>query len=404
MTVTGDAWAVADPTLCPICGRESCKDHLPAPPADEAPAEAPRLRAVRACDVMQEAAPVEILEGVAWAGCVTVMPAESGSGKTFVALDQAAAISSGFSWHGRDVIQGSVVHVSYEGDALGLRLRAMRDTRQARLEHVYVIRASNPLSPIVTREGEQRSVGERDIVAALDALQQTIEADGRPPIRLVVFDTVRASLDGSEDSSECVSAFLRAVRRILARMPGAAALLIHHTGWQDGDNQRKRERGSSAFRGNVDATIYLEAGPYDPVRECATLTLTTKKVRDGERPAPLRMTRQRVSLDEQDRHGNPLTSCVIDPDHRTTADMDAERTQATAAAHQALDLTVLRAMQDHPAATSIRHVRAFVGGNHDTVASAVARVVCAGWAVEGKRGKPYVVTEAGVLVLKGRPV
>ena len=29
MTPTADAWAVADPTLCPTCGKDSCEDHLP---------------------------------------------------------------------------------------------------------------------------------------------------------------------------------------------------------------------------------------------------------------------------------------------------------------------------------------------------------------------------------------
>ena len=27
-----DAWNVADPILCPICGRESCDDHVPGDP------------------------------------------------------------------------------------------------------------------------------------------------------------------------------------------------------------------------------------------------------------------------------------------------------------------------------------------------------------------------------------
>lgn len=40
----GDAWIKADPTLCPVCGRESCEDHLPPesspPPAAPLPSEA----------------------------------------------------------------------------------------------------------------------------------------------------------------------------------------------------------------------------------------------------------------------------------------------------------------------------------------------------------------------------
>ena len=87
-------------------------------------------------------------------------------------------------------------------------------------------------------------------------------------------------MTGSEDSSEHVSAFLRAGRRLMARTPGAAWCLVHHAGWQDGDSARKRERGSSAWRGNCDATLYLEAGEYDTERGEALLTLRVLKVRD----------------------------------------------------------------------------------------------------------------------------
>ncbi len=98
-------------------------------------------------------------------------------------------------------------------------------------------------------------------------------------------DTVRASLSGSEDSSETVSAYLRAIRRQLRHLPGAGAILAHHSGWQDGDQKRRRERGSSSFRGNVDGTLYLEVSDERGSEDVA-LSLRTLKRRDGERPRP----------------------------------------------------------------------------------------------------------------------
>ena len=32
MSDPGDAWNVADPTVCPVCGRETCEDHVPSNP------------------------------------------------------------------------------------------------------------------------------------------------------------------------------------------------------------------------------------------------------------------------------------------------------------------------------------------------------------------------------------
>src|SRR5262245_39498088 len=126
-----EAWRDADPTACahPGCDRgDACEEHLPPAPATPAtktvtkPAT-PRLTVYRARDLIHEPRPVEIIEGLAWEGRLTVVVAPSGDGKTFVLLDAAAAISDGVSWHGRTVRQGSVFYVSFEGDALGLRIR-----------------------------------------------------------------------------------------------------------------------------------------------------------------------------------------------------------------------------------------------------------------------------------------
>ncbi len=376
-------------------------DHAPAWEWDDANTTAdkparPRLRAIPAAQAMAEPVPVEIVEGLLWAGCVTVLVAESSAGKTFVALDLAAAISAGFSWHGRDVTRGSVIHIGYEGDAIGLRLRALSEHRHAQLDHVYRLRAAAPLSPLVSREGELSSLGELDVLDALRSLGHDLETDGKPPIVLIVVDTVRASLQGSEDSSEGVSAYLRAIRRLLEALPTAAALLVHHAGWQDGDAAKKRERGSSAFRGNVDATVYLTAGDYDRETESAALTLTTHKVRDGEKPPELHFIRQRVTFTETDRRGKPLTSCVIDPDLKTDADYAAERTQKASTAAAADDLRVLRVMAQHPTVTAQATLRQLAGLGKDPLSAAIARLVqrdCL--APPEKQRQPYTLTPLG---------
>jgi hypothetical protein len=344
---------------------------------------------------------VEIVEGMLWEGCLTVLAAESGAGKTFVLLDLAAAISDGVYWHGRTVQQGSVVYISYEGDALGLRLRALRDVGNYQLEHLYIVRGADPLSPRVTRDGEERSIGEITATAALETLAAELAVNHRPPIVAGFIDTVRASLTGSEDSSEHASAYLRAVRRIGSRLPNAAWCLAHHAGWQDGDTQRKRERGSSAWRGNCDATLYLEAGEYDADRGEAPLTLRTLKVRDAERPAPLHLIRRRVELMAADRHGDPLTSCIIERDRRTREDRDSERVQAVEAEHQEADLAVLKAMRDYRDATSISLLRPYVGLRTDVVTASVGRILRAHLATAGKRGQPYTLTPAGSERLNG---
>lgn len=397
--MSADAWTIADPTLCTTCGREACEDHLP--PEGHPQAASPRLIAVRALDLIDAPRPVPIVDGVCYSDSLTVIVAESSGSKTFVAFSLAAAVSDDIPWHGRQTQHGSVCYLSYEGDALGLRLRALRDVAGHRLENLYVIRAHDPLSPHVTREGEVRSIGELAVRAAIQTLQEQIDAARRPPLGLLVIDTARASMTGSEDSSEHVAAYLRAVRRVMALAPGAATVLCHHAGWQDGEQQRKRERGSSAWRGNCDATLYLEAGKYDEDRGEAALTLRTLKVRDAERPAPLRLIRRRVELSVMDRDGRPITSCIIVRDPRSREDHEAESRAAADAVRESTDVAVLKAITD-ALVTNQKGLREAVGLKADTVTQAVARLLRTALMTSGKRGEPYRLTEAGRLWMAAR--
>lgn len=383
--------SATDDTACLVCGRDSCDEHLE---------PAPRLRAVRAVDVIAAPPPTEVVEGVAWAGCITVLVSESGTGKTFVLLDLAAKISDGLRWHGREVLHGSVAYASFEGDAMSRRLEALRRTHGHRLEHLYLVRASDPISPHVTRDGETRSIGERDLDAALQRLHEDLSAAQRPPIRLLIIDTARASMAGSEDSSEHVSAYLRAVRRLLATLPDAGAILAHHAGWQDGEDRRRRERGSSAWRGNCDATLFLEAGDYDHERGEAELTLTSRKVRDAELPPPLSLIRRRVDLLETNRRGEPVTSCVIDRDRRPREDQATRKAREIETQAREEDRKTLRAIADRPElATSYDKLRLLLGGRKASVQESVTRLVQRGMVAPGRRGQPYIVTPAGEALL-----
>jgi hypothetical protein len=368
-----------------------------APAAEEA--EPSGLVAVPAGQVIESPPPIEIVQGLVWAGAVTLAVAEAGAGKTFVALAVGAAICEGRPWCGRRIRQGSVVYLSYEGDALNLRLRALRDVAGRRLDDFWVVQARDPLSPqIDSGRIESPSPGERHVGALLDELRDRFAAEGRPPVRLLVVDTVRCSLSGSEDQSDSVAGYLRAVRRIMTHAPDAGALLLHHAGWPDAETRRQRERGSSAWRGNVDATIYVEVGDALPSGG-ARLVLSSLKVRDAERPAPLHLLRSRVDLAIPGPDGLPLTSCVIEHDPRSAKDRQADAQAATDAEARSVDLQVLKtiAIARPDLSTSLRQIRALVGLRSQVVEDAVTRLVGAGWLTPPARQRePYVVTRPGL--------
>lgn len=355
-------------------------------------------------EMLHERPPTETIEGIAWAGMITVLVSESSAGKTFVLLDAAAAVSAGLSWQGRTTRQGTIAYCSFEGDALGVRLRGLQHHHGHHLDHLAVIRLTEPISPQTTREGEVCSLGERQLLHELDTLQQEITEHGLPPLVLIIIDTVRASMVGSEDSSEHVSAYLRVARRVLAQAPEAACVLAHHAGWQDGETKKKRERGSSSWRGNVDATLYLEAGAYNEHDRTAPLTLTTLKIRDSERPAPIHLLRRRVELNEMDPRGQPVSTCVIERDRRSLEDRQAETDVQTQQVTRHLDLKTLRAIQDRPnQATSQTQLRLLVGGRKVDVGESLSRLIQNGWVqLPEKQRQPYQITTAGLEALNSR--
>jgi AAA domain len=286
---------------------------------------------------------------------------------------------------------GSVAYVSFEGDALGLRLRALREAGTD-LSHLHVLQAGEPLSPRVDRDGtESPSAGETALGGALAELTARLTAQAAPPLTLLIVDTVRASLVGSEDRSEDVAAYLRAMRRLLAPYPEVGAILAHHAGWQDGETSRKRERGSSAFRGNVDGTLYLEVTDENRELGVASLTLTALKVRDEARPAPLRLLRATVTLAIVDADGRPHRTCRIETDPRSRQDVADEQARATADAAAALDRRAYDLIAKGEI-TNLRMLRLLLGVKTDAAEGAVARLLMAGRVRRPARQRaPYTV-------------
>ena len=110
----------------------------------------------------------------------------------------------------------------------------------------------------MTRDGEVCSIGEMAIAAETRRPRRRPGRAGRTGDPPCIVDTVR-SLTGSEDSSEPVSAYLRAVRRLMTRTPGAGWISPIMRAGRTARARRKRERGSSAWRGNCGRDAYLEA-------------------------------------------------------------------------------------------------------------------------------------------------
>jgi hypothetical protein len=176
-------------------------------------------------------------------------------------------------------------------------------------------------------------------------------------------------------------------------------LIVHHSGWQDGEGARKRERGSSAWRGNGDGTVYLEVVAGEPPDD-VELSLRTIKARDAGGYGPLTLIRRTVTIPgEFDTFGRPATSCIIVADARTTADRAAAAAEADAERHRPIDIKLLKTVRDHTV-TSGDQLRRLSRLGSAAAKAAVDRLVDAGLLREpSRKQQPFQLTEAGAAAL-----
>jgi hypothetical protein len=156
---------------------------------------------------------------------ITVLYGQSGSGKTFVALDYGMRIAQ----------SKPVMFVPAEDVAgLALRRRAWRGFHQNTTGTIYTwpeeVNLMNPSGEVDTFIDQARGLD----------------------LGIMVFDTLHQSMVGAdENSSRDMGIVIQSCKRI-QRETGAAVMLVHHTG-KNGSS----ERGSSALRGAAHTMIEL---------------------------------------------------------------------------------------------------------------------------------------------------
>jgi hypothetical protein len=123
------------------------------------------------------------------------------------------------------------------------------------------------------------------------------------PVRMVIVDTVsRALAGGDENSSVDMGKLVAAVDRVKNETK-AHVMLVHHSG----KDASKGARGHSLLKGNVDTEIAVEGGDGE-----RTVIVRVEKQRDLERTRPCSFRLRQIHLGTN-RHGKPITSCVVEP-------------------------------------------------------------------------------------------
>lgn len=226
---------------------------------------------------------------------LVVVYGESGSGKSFLALDLSAAISRGIEWRTRRVSPGRVVYVCAEG-ASGFKARLRAYARGHNVE-LSTLPAIVPEAPNLLEQA--------DAVALCQSIVRWGSVD------VIIIDTLSAATPGgNENSGESVGLAI-AHCKFLHRKTGALVILIHHSG----KDAAKGARGWSGLRAAADAEIEVTRnGDY----RRATLT----KMKDGGDLEAFDFKLKVVSLGT-DMDGEEESSCIVE--HVDSAPVHTEK-------------------------------------------------------------------------------
>lgn len=214
--------------------------------------------------------------------------AEPGVGKTFLMYRLACHGTAGRPWYGHRVRKGAWLWLGLEGEA-GLELRTAAHLKAGVLEK------DAPLALVTVPV---------DLVTQADAIIETALASARDrgeKPSVVVVDTLSRALAGQdENSSEVMTAAVRAGDRIRAET-GAAVVFVHHPN-KSGSGAG---RGHSSLYGAVDLELHLTRNGEDR-------RAIVKKNRDGQEGTeyPFRLDVVNLGVDDE---GDPITSCVAVP-------------------------------------------------------------------------------------------
>jgi len=251
------------------------------------------------------------------AGTLCNIFGESGSMKSFVALDMGLSIVTREAWHGCPVrLQGPAILIAGEGfSGLNRRIKAWSIHHGIDLQDVPFFVSDRP-ARFLENEGTAELIQAVDELAALH---------GAPV--LVIIDTLNRNFGpGDENSTADMTRFISTIDESLRNRYRCTILIVHHSGL----TATERARGASALRAALDWEYRLQKNGD------GTRTLTCTKAKDHPEPPVMTFMPEEITLDEwiDPEDGEVMTSCVL---NQTDARTDTKRlTGARKVAYDAL--------------------------------------------------------------------
>ncbi len=230
-----------------------------------------------------------MIDGWLYQEGLTVIYGESGSGKSFFALDMGLKIAEGAAFAGEETQQGAVLYIAAEGGkSMERRVHGYRTYFDKHPNIPFAMVGA----PVNFRDSKADM---KEVVRTIQHVEETLGQ----PIKAVFVDTLaRAFAGGNENSSEDMGAFVNNVDK-LQHVFGGQVIVVHHTG----KDKARGARGHSSLRAATDTEIEISLeGSYHRAKITKHRDHETGHVEDfGLTPITI----------GQDPRGKPITTCVV---------------------------------------------------------------------------------------------
>lgn len=208
----------------------------------------------------------------------------SGSGKSFLTLDMAAAIGEGENWFGRRTRLTPILYLCLEGQAgLAQRIQAWEQVHVR--EYPSTVQFMTDTSFMLTDPQAVHELAEWPTSGSL-----------------IVIDTLAQSAPlVDENASQGMGEILEGAK-LLQRLTGGLILFVHHAG----KDVARGMRGHSSLYAALDSVIEVQ-------RNGESRSWSIAKCKDGEDGGSKAFKLKGVALGV-DADGDPITSCAVEVD------------------------------------------------------------------------------------------
>jgi len=203
-----------------------------------------------------------LVEGIIPYGGLSALFGKPAAGKSFLALQIAAAVGSGIAFFENETEEGDVIYIAGEGSS-GLKARCQAIKRHHKIK--------SPKVHFLTTQIDLRSTAQDR-----DEFIDEVRSKGISP-KLVIIDTLsRAFGGGNENASEDMGKFIGHITTIQQALK-TAVLIVHHSG----KDEARGQRGHSSLNAAIDTELEVQklscAGSKDIEGQ-----VTVTKQKDGE--------------------------------------------------------------------------------------------------------------------------